>query len=210
MIRSIDNNSRVTTYSSNKTNTNENNESNEPTDNNINNNGSVNKSDSENSLNELIDANNDTKNNKKDASTKKPSSWTNRGMPSDITWPSPYEPGALPITDFRNKRFKLIPCVIEGPWVVQMAVRATPVLLGQKVAQRYYRGDQYMEICVDVGSSMIAAQIVGLCRGYTKSFSTNLAIVIQGEADDELPEQLLACVCLKRIDVEVRSKLTAD
>lgn len=89
-----------------------------------------------------------------------------------------------------------------------MAVRATPVLLGQKVAQRYFRGEKYMEICVDVGSSMIAAQIVGLCRGYTKSFSTNLAVVIQGEADDELPEQLLACVCLKRIDVDVRSKLT--
>eukprot|EP01034_Spumella_vulgaris_P039018 gene39018-48185_t len=34
-------------------------------------------------------------------------------MPSDISWPDPHEPGALPPTDFRNLRFKLIPSVTE-------------------------------------------------------------------------------------------------
>ena len=38
------------------------------------------------------------------------SSW----FPSDVSWPSPYEPGALPPTDFRNARFKLIPQITEG------------------------------------------------------------------------------------------------
>jgi hypothetical protein len=28
------------------------------------------------------------------------------------------------------------------PWVVQAAVRSTPVLLGQKVAQRYFSTDR--------------------------------------------------------------------
>lgn len=35
-------------------------------------------------------------------------------LPSDITWPDPFEPGALPPTDFRNMRFKLTPAVTEG------------------------------------------------------------------------------------------------
>jgi len=39
-------------------------------------------------------------------------------MPSDITWPDPHEPGALPQEDFRNARFKLVPLVTEGPWIM--------------------------------------------------------------------------------------------
>jgi hypothetical protein len=32
-------------------------------------------------------------------------------------------PGVLPRDSFQNKRFKLIPAMVEAPWVVQMAVR---------------------------------------------------------------------------------------
>lgn len=39
-------------------------------------------------------------------------------MPSDISWPDPHEPGALPPDDFRNMRFKLVPLVTEGPWIM--------------------------------------------------------------------------------------------
>lgn len=85
-------------------------------------------------------------------------------MPSDITWPTPYDAGCYPQSDFRNKRFKLIPQMTEGPWVVLAAVRSKPALLGQKVVQRYFRGDNYMEIDVYVGSSIIASQIVSVCR----------------------------------------------
>lgn len=90
-----------------------------------------------------------------------------------------------------------------------MAVQSTPVLLGQKVAQRYFRTENYLEVDVHVGSSVIAANIVGLIRGYASSFSTNMGVVIQGEDSEngELPERLLACICLKRVDVLVRRKL---
>lgn len=126
---------------------------------------------------------------------------------SDITWPKESEPGSFPLSFFPNKRFKLIPSVIGGPWVVQMAVKSTPVLLGTKVGQRYFKTDKYVEIDVHVGSSLIAAQIVGICRGYANQFSTNMGLVIQGEADDELPERLFASICLNKIDIDVRIKL---
>ncbi len=68
-------------------------------------------------------------------------------LPSDITWADGTSPGVLPHTAFQNKRFKLIPNVTEGPYVVTAAVRPQPVLLGQKVVQRYFRGDGYVCLC---------------------------------------------------------------
>lgn len=41
-----------------------------------------------------------------------------------------------PYSDERNTRFKLIPRVIGGPWVVRKAVGTTPVLLGTKINHR--------------------------------------------------------------------------
>jgi hypothetical protein len=45
--------------------------------------------------------------------------------PSDVVWPdmSVPQPGVLARDSFQNKRFKLIPSMVEAPWVVQMAVR---------------------------------------------------------------------------------------
>lgn len=44
---------------------------------------------------------------------------------------------------------------------------------------RYFSGDGYLESDTHVGSSVIAARIVGVCRGYTRNFSTNVALVLQ-------------------------------
>ena len=85
-------------------------------------------------------------------------------VPSDITWPTAYDKGALPPSDFRNERFKLIPSITIGPWVVKAAVGATPALLGRKVVQRYFRGEDYLEIDIHVGSSVIASQVSHDCH----------------------------------------------
>lgn len=41
-----------------------------------------------------------------------------------------------PHSDERNRRFKLIPRVLGGPWMVRKAVGSTPVLLGTKIHHR--------------------------------------------------------------------------
>lgn len=140
--------------------------------------------------------------------SKTKSSW-NMSVPSDITWPDPENPdaGTLPQSDFRNQRFKLIPLMLEGPWVVLAAVKSQPALLGRKVVQRYFRGDNYMEIDVYVGSSIIASQIVGICRGYAKHFTCNIGIMIQGESEDELPERMLAVLTQNKVDLDLRIML---
>jgi hypothetical protein len=40
--------------------------------------------------------------------------------------------GALPAKDYRNLRFKLVPSIVEGPWMVRTAVPCKPVILGKQ------------------------------------------------------------------------------
>ena len=44
-------------------------------------------------------------------------------IPSDITWPTAEDEGCFPQSDFRNQRFKLVPLITDGPWVVLAAVK---------------------------------------------------------------------------------------
>jgi len=81
------------------------------------------------------------------------------------------------------------------------------VLLGQRVTQRYFRGPDYVEVDVDVGSSYVAAQIVSVCRSYVSDLSIDLGVVLQGENAEELPEKLLCCIRLSRLDLNVRKRV---
>ena len=47
---------------------------------------------------------------------------------------------------YRNARFKLIPSVVEGPFLIRMSVGNKPVLLGTKLTQRYWSGPGYLEV----------------------------------------------------------------
>lgn len=128
-------------------------------------------------------------------------------LPSDITWAGPESPGVYIKDDFRNARFKLIPNITDGPWVVKAAVRSKPALIGRKVVCRYFKTATYMELDVNVSSSIIASQIIGVCRGYAKHFTADVGIVIQGEDEEELPEMLLSVGSVRRINTAVRRKL---
>ena len=128
-------------------------------------------------------------------------------LPSDITWCGPESPGVYVKEDFRNARFKLIPNITDGPWVVKAAVRSKPALIGRKVVCRYFKTDTYMELDVNVSSSIIASQIIGVCRGYAKHFTADVGIVIQGESEEELPEMLLSVGSVRKINFSYMRKL---
>ncbi|CAN0343527.1 unnamed protein product [Ascophyllum nodosum] len=109
--------------------------------------------------------------------------------------------GLLPLDDFRNQRFKLIPTVVEGPYIVRKAVGNKPALLGRKLNQRYFRGSGYVETDVDVGSSMIAERIVSLCRGYARSLTVELGVCMEGRCAEELPEKCIGVIRLVNVDI---------
>lgn len=106
--------------------------------------------------------------------------------------------------EFRNNRFKLIPRLIDGPWMVRKTFggyKSAPFLIGTKLPTVHFKSENHVEICFDVAVNTVAAQITKLALGYAKTLALDLAIVIQGETPEELPERILSVVHLANIDV---------
>ena len=64
------------------------------------------------------------------------------------------------------------------------------------------RGPGHFEVDVDVGSSRAAASVVGLVSPVTTSLIIDMAIVLEGREDQELPEQLLGTVRFAQVDMK--------
>lgn len=123
----------------------------------------------------------------------------------DIAWPTEDNYGFLPLESFQNQRFKLIPEIIDAPWAVKMAVPVKPCLMGQKIVNRYFRGENYFELDMHVGSSTIAATTIAVCRTYSNLLTCKIGLVVQGESEEELPEVLFGCPLVNKIDLEYAS-----
>jgi len=103
---------------------------------------------------------------------------------------------------FRNSRFKLIPSIVEGYWVVKRAVGTKACLLGKAVTCDYLRENNFLEIDVNIGSSAVARNVVGLVLGYVTSIVVDLAVLIEATTADELPEYILGTVRIDRMTLE--------
>ncbi|TVU05717.1 hypothetical protein EJB05_48896 [Eragrostis curvula] len=101
---------------------------------------------------------------------------------------------------FRDSRFKLIPSIVEGYWMVKRAVGTKACLLGKAVTCNYLRQDNFLEIDVDIGSSSVARSIIGLVLGYVTSIVVDLAVLIEAKEEKELPEYILGTVRLNRVN----------
>ena len=64
-------------------------------------------------------------------------------------------------------------------------------------------GDNYFEIDIDVSSSVIANNTVGIALNSSKSIRVDMGITLQGEDESELPEVMLAAVTGVRVDTGV-------
>ncbi|KAL3690321.1 hypothetical protein R1sor_016630 [Riccia sorocarpa] len=113
----------------------------------------------------------------------------------------PFEEASLPDRflngddEFRNSRLKLIANIVRGPWIVKTAVGDHAIcILGKQLTCRYHRGDNFMEVDVDIGSSMVASAIVHLAINYITTITVDLAFLIEGKTEEELPEKLLGAV----------------
>ncbi|KAJ6814072.1 protein ENHANCED DISEASE RESISTANCE 2-like [Iris pallida] len=103
--------------------------------------------------------------------------------------------------EFRNSRFKLIPSVPKGSWIVRQSVGSTPCLLGKAVDCTYIRGPKYLEIDIDIGSSTVANGVLGLVFGVITSLVVDMAFLVQGNTFDELPERLIGAVRVSHLEL---------
>ncbi|KAJ0970491.1 hypothetical protein J5N97_023368 [Dioscorea zingiberensis] len=92
---------------------------------------------------------------------------------------------------YRNSRFKLIPYVSKGSWIVKQSVGKKACLVGQGLGINYFRGKNYLEVGIDVGSSTVARSVASLVLSYLNNLVIELAFLIQGNTQEELPEVLL-------------------
>ncbi|GAB2276766.1 hypothetical protein Dimus_011482 [Dionaea muscipula] len=101
---------------------------------------------------------------------------------------------------YRNSRFKLIPYISKGSWIVKQSVGKKACLVGQALEVNYFRGKNYLELGIDVGSSTVARGVVSLVLGYLNNLIIEMAFLIQANTQDELPEFLLGTCRLNHLD----------
>jgi hypothetical protein len=110
--------------------------------------------------------------------------------------------------DFRDKRFKLIPSIVEGPFLVRKMVGNTPAIIGAKLQQSYFhKANSYFELDVDISSDAVAKRVTGYAMGYAKNLIVDMGFVIQGQTRDELPERIFGAVRLQHVDMTAATKL---
>mmetsp|Transcript_38672 Transcript_38672/g.54443 ORF Transcript_38672/g.54443 Transcript_38672/m.54443 type:complete len:505 (-) Transcript_38672:527-2041(-) len=101
---------------------------------------------------------------------------------------------------------KIVPIVIAGPWIVKSVVGGKPAILGTKLPVNYiYQKPEgtkalYLEADLDIVASSAARGILSVCRSHTQSLTLDLGFVVQGNQQDELPEQMLVGVRCHGID----------
>lgn len=102
---------------------------------------------------------------------------------------------------FRNSRLKLIANIVNGPWIVKTAVGEQAIcILGRAVACKYHQGDNFMEVDVDIGASMLANAVVHLAFGYVTTLTVDLAFLIESQVEEELPERILGAIRFANMD----------
>ncbi|KAK3005321.1 hypothetical protein RJ639_017006, partial [Escallonia herrerae] len=100
---------------------------------------------------------------------------------------------------YRNSRFKLIPYISKGSWIVKQSVGKKACLVGQAL-EINYSGKNYLEVLgsnipsniamdheivkspmlgIDVGSSTVARGVVSLVLGYLNNLVIEMAFLIQ-------------------------------
>ena len=108
--------------------------------------------------------------------------------------------------DHKNQTLKIVPVVVDGPWVVKQVVGGKPAILGTKVPVNYVyqpaEGNKamYLEADLDVAAASAARGILSVTRSYTNVLTLDLGFVIQGNTQDELPEQMLVGARIHGVD----------
>ena len=135
-----------------------------------------------------------------------------RGNQEDLRADTPFGRVANPFffgsdNEFRNNRFKLVPKIVDGPLMLRMAVKEKPALIGNKLKNKYWKGDNYFEIDVDVTSNAVAKYSTSIAIGACSMVVVDMGFCLQGENDDELPEVLMGCVKCDHIDISTAKPL---
>ena len=94
--------------------------------------------------------------------------------------------------------------------MVKKSVGTTPAILGNKIKQRYFHGKNSFELDVDLGSSSVAGGVLGMVKGYARQLHIDLAFLLEGQSEEELPEELMTSFRLLCPSLKDAVKMPAD
>uniref|UniRef100_A0A7S1A015 Protein ENHANCED DISEASE RESISTANCE 2 C-terminal domain-containing protein n=1 Tax=Noctiluca scintillans TaxID=2966 RepID=A0A7S1A015_NOCSC len=101
----------------------------------------------------------------------------------------------------RNKRFKVIPSVREGPWLVKRSL-GRPTIMGKALAIDYFhQPGSHFEVSIDVFSSSTARSIVGMVQSAASKVVLEVSTLFECQDAAELPERIFGGFCLNRCDL---------
>jgi len=111
---------------------------------------------------------------------------------------------------YRDARLKLLPVVIDGPWIVKAAVGngKSPALLGKVIPLQYFfrqpKGTKkgIYEVDVIITASSIAKGILNVVKGHAQSLSIAFALIIEASQAEELPETVLCSFQIHALDLD--------
>jgi hypothetical protein len=117
---------------------------------------------------------------------------------------------------YRDARLKLLPLVIEGPWIVKTVVGngSAPALLGKVVPLQYFFTEttptckSVFEVDVIISASNIAKGILNVVKGNTKHLTLAFAIIIEAAESSELPECVLCAFQVHSLHLDLCPRLT--
>jgi len=101
--------------------------------------------------------------------------------------------------NYRNCRLKMIPKIVNGPWLIKKSVQNVPVLVGKKLELTYYQDKDYIECDMLCDSSYLASTIISFARPFAESLTVELLWTIEGRSQDELPEWIFAGVMFESV-----------
>lgn len=107
--------------------------------------------------------------------------------------------------EYKDAKFKLIPSLIAGPYLVKKMVGSKPAIIGQKLSTSYFGSieENYVEICLDVTrGSKLANSISNSVCGHANQVTVDLGFTIESNDVRTLPEQLICAIRLHHISLK--------
>lgn len=92
---------------------------------------------------------------------------------------------------------------MNGGFVVRKVVGGKPAIIGNKLTMvsYYNERDGYLEVDIDVSSSVVARKIWGAVKNYAGKLSMDICWTLEGQEPQHLPERLLGGVRIEDVDI---------
>ena len=117
------------------------------------------------------------------------------------------------VDGFLAQRVKILPYLTDGAsFLTSKLVNNQPGLISAALETAQYNGDGYVEVDIDVDAlkggafSSLAKRIIDVVTPRVSSYVVDLAFMMQGEEEAELPERLIGSCRLIRLDLASAAK----